>query len=150
MPALRGLAVSCKNVSDSALAKLAHFPALREIMPMDVPDSGFRHLGRCMYLEALWCMYCRDTGDIATEHIGSLTKLKSYYAGSSQITDRSLEILGCMPSLERIRLESCLKITDAGVAHLTKLPALRELTLDGMPGVNREAGSLFPVHNTPL
>ena len=44
-------------------------------------------------------MYCRDTGDLATEHIAGLPNLKEYYAGQPRITDRSLEILGTMPSL---------------------------------------------------
>ena len=47
MPALRGLAVSCLNVDDAALSVLPDFPALRQLMPMDVPDDGFRHVGRC-------------------------------------------------------------------------------------------------------
>ena len=81
MPALRGLAVSCKNVDDDGSSALPRFPALRELMPMDVPDDGFRHVGRCEQLEALWCMYCRDTGDAATEHIAGLSRLKTYYAG---------------------------------------------------------------------
>src|SRR5439155_23269020 len=59
MPALRGLAVSCKNVDDASLSALPSFAALRGLMPMDVPDEGFRHVGRCENLESLWCMYCR-------------------------------------------------------------------------------------------
>jgi hypothetical protein len=144
MPALRGLAVSCKNVDDAGLARLSQFPALRELMPMDVPDSGFRHVGECGRLEALWCMYCRDTGDAATEHLKGLANLKTYYAGASQITDRSLEILGRMESLERIEFWQCLGISDAGIAHLAGLPRLREVTLGGLPGVTLEATRLFP------
>ena len=111
---------------------------------MDVPDEGFRHVGGCRQLEALWCMYCRDTGDAATEHIAGLSRLKSYYAGESRITDRSLEILGGMTSLERIEFWACAGITNAGVAHLAGLPRLREISLDGLPGVTREAAALFP------
>lgn len=124
MPSLRGLAVSCKNVDDASLSALPLFPALRGLMPMDVPDEGFRHIGRCEQLEALWCMYCRSTGDTATEHIAGLSKLKTYYAGKTQITDRSLEILGRMPSLERLELWQCAGLTDAGIARLKALPHL--------------------------
>jgi hypothetical protein len=146
MPALRGLAVSCKNVDDASLARLPRFPALREFMPMDVPDAGFRHVGRCENLEGLWCMYCRETGDAATEHIAGLSRLKTYYAGMTRITDRSLDILGRMESLERLEFWQCAGITDAGVANLAGLPRLREITLDGLPGVTREAVALFPAH----
>ena len=47
MPTLRGLSVSCLNVADEAVAALPEFPALRELMPMDIPDAGYRHIGKC-------------------------------------------------------------------------------------------------------
>jgi hypothetical protein len=144
MPSLRGLSVSCKNVDDAALSALPRFPSLRGLMPMDVPDNGFRHVGRCEQLEALWCMYCRDTGDAATEHIAGLSMLKTYYAGATQITDRSLEILGRMPSLETIEFWECASITDAGVALLAGLPRLREITVGGSPKVTRDGMAVFP------
>ena len=143
MPALKGLALSCKYVDDAALAALPRFPALKQLLPMDVPDEGFRHVGRCEQLEDLWCMYCRESGDVATGHIAGLTKLKSYYAGDTQITDRSLEILGRMPSLERLEFWHCAGITDAGVAALAGLPRLREVSLDGLPNVSRHAAAVF-------
>jgi hypothetical protein len=144
MPALRGLAVSCKNVDDTALSALPRFPALEELLPMDVPDQGFRHVGRCPKLEAVWCMYCRDTGDAATGHISELSRLKTYYAGATKITDRSLEILGRMPSLQSIEFHECPGITDAGLAHLAGLPRLRELTIGGSPNITRAGAALFP------
>jgi hypothetical protein len=146
MPALRGLAVSCKNVDDAALSALPRFPALRELMPMDVSDEGFRHVGRREQLEDLWCMYCRDTGDTATEHLADLSHLKSYYAGATQITDRSLEILGRLSSLERIEFYECAGISNAGLAFLADLPRLREITLKGLPGITREGAEVFSAH----
>jgi hypothetical protein len=144
LPVLRGLAVSCKRVDDAALSALPAFPALRALMPMDVSDDGFRHVGGCAGLEDLWCMYCRDTGDVATGHIAGLSKLKSYYAGLSQITDESLRILGGMASLERIELHHCAGITDGGLPSLASLPRLRELILAGLPGVTRDGLAVFP------
>jgi hypothetical protein len=144
MSALKGLAVSCKNVDDAALAALPHFPALRGLMPMDVTDEGFRHIGRCEQLENLWCMYCRDTGDAATEHISGLSKLKTYYAGKTKITDYSLEILGRMPSLETLEFWECGGITNAGLAALSGLPKLREITVGGSPNVTRAGMAVFP------
>jgi hypothetical protein len=144
MPSLRGLSVSCKNVDTAALSTLPRFPSLRGLMPMDVPDDGFRHVGRCEQLEDLWCMYCRDTGDAATEHIAGLSRLKTYYAGATQITDRSLEILGRMPALETIEFWECAGITDAGIALLAGLPRLREITVGGAPKVTRDGMAAFP------
>src|SRR5207244_4106959 len=104
------------------LARLPLFPALRQLTPVDVQDDGFRHVGQCTRLEVLTCMYCRETTDAATERIRGLSALKSYYAGATQITDRSLEILGGMESLERITLYECRGVTDAGIAALARLP----------------------------
>ncbi len=145
MQSLQGVAISCKNVDDTSLSKLADFPALRELVPIDVDDAGFRHIGRCENLEALWCMYCRNTGDVATNHIAGLS-LKTYYAGKTKITNRSLEILGRMVSLEHIEFWQCAGLTDAGMQHLRGLPRLRQLSLDGLPNVTRQAIESFPSH----
>jgi hypothetical protein len=131
MPALRGLSVSCKNVEDAGVAELPKFPALRELMPMDVPDQGYRHIARCLALESLVLMYCRETSDAATEHIVSLPLLKDYFASYTCITDRTPELLSRMHSLERITLSGCAGVTNAGLAHLARLPRLRELRVSG-------------------
>jgi hypothetical protein len=144
MPALRGLSVSCRNVDEAALSTLPRFPALVEYMPMDVPDEGFIHVGRCGKLEGLWCMYCRDTGDAATEHIAGLPGLKTYYAGQTKITDRSLAILSRMRSLERLTFWSCAGITNDGIALLAGLPRLQEVNLESLPQVTRRGSAVFP------
>ena len=88
-------------------------------------------------------MYCRETTDAATEHIAQLG-LTYYYAGLTQITDRSLEVLGGMNTLEQVDLYECQGITDAGLPHLAKLPKLREVNLDGLPHVTLEGTRVFP------
>lgn len=143
MPALRGFGIGCKNVDDEALSTLPDFPALQELTPIGFQDEGFRHVGRCPRLNRLTCMYCRDTTDAATEHIAGLG-LKYYYAGLTQITDRSLEILGRMSSLEQVDLYECAGVTDAGLTYLAGLPRLREVHLDGLPGVTLEGTRVFP------
>jgi hypothetical protein len=142
MPALRSLGIGCQNVDDAALATLPDFPALRELTPIGFQDAGFRHVGRCKGLERLTCMYCRDTGDAATEHIAGL-ELKYYYAGLTKITDRSLEILGRMATLEQVDLYECQGVTDAGLVFLAGLPRLREVHLDSLPGVTLEGTRVF-------
>ena len=144
MPALRALSVSCKNVDDSALAMLPEFPALRELMPMDVPDDGFRHVGGCAQLERLVLMYCRDTGDGATEYILGLGRLSDYFASYNRITDRTPEMLAALPSLERIELHGCAGVTNTGITALGRSASLREVRLSGMQHVSRAATAGFP------
>ena len=107
MPALKGLAVSCKFVDDAALASLPDFPSLKELLPMDVRDDGFHHIGRSEKIESLILMYCRDTTDVATDHLVRMPCLQKYHAGYTLITDTSLELLSRINSLEKISFEGC-------------------------------------------
>jgi hypothetical protein len=143
MPALRSLGISCRNVDEAALSTLSKFPALRELTPIHVTDEGFAHIGRCERLEHLSCMYCRDTTDASTEHIAAL-QLRKYYAGLTQITDRSLEIFGRMESLEEFELYEVAGVTDVGLAFLAGLPRLRTVELSGLPHVTYEGTRVFP------
>jgi len=143
MSALKGLAVSCKSVSDAALASLPDFPSLKELLPMDVRDDGFRHIGRREQLESLTLMYCRDTTDVATSHITGMPNLKKYHAGYTLITDTSLELLSRLNSLEEISFEGCKHITDAGLPSLTHLPHLRDLSIGGCPKITRSGVTGF-------
>jgi len=120
---------------------------------MDVPDVGYRHIGRCRHLESLILMYCRDTTDAATEHIAGLSAtLTSYFNSYTTITDRTPEILSAMDALERITFDTCHGLTDAGIARLARLPRLRELRVSGR-GLTGAVGRPFPptvaVHREP-
>ena len=148
MPALGYLSVSCRNVDDVGLSALPRFPALRELMPMDVPDDGYRHVGRCGGLESLVLMYCRETTDAATRHITGLARLRKYFASYNRITDVTPELLSGMASLEAVTFDSCAGLTDAGIATLARLPRLRELRVSAMPNVTTAVVSAFPASVT--
>ena len=85
---------------------------------MDVPDEGYRHIGKCRGLTSLVLMYCRDTGDAATSHITGLPDLRKYFASYNRVTDRTPEMLATIPSLEEITFDSCAGLTNAGIAAL--------------------------------
>jgi hypothetical protein len=61
----------------------------------------------------------------------------------TQITDRSLEFLARMASIENLEFWQCMSLTDAGVAHLARLPNLRKLEVHSSPNVSREIRELF-------
>jgi hypothetical protein len=143
MPALRGLAVSCLNVDDVGVSALPEFPELRELMPMDVPDAGYQHVGKCEKLESLILMYCRNTTDAATGHITGLRNLSSYFNSYTTVTDRTPALLSTMDSLERITFDTCHELTNAGIARLARLPRLRELNASGRQ-ITSEVRKAFP------
>ena len=63
---------------------------------MDIPDAGYRHIGKCQSLESLVLMYCRETSDAATEQVTGLPHLRKYFASYTRITDRTPELLSTM------------------------------------------------------
>lgn len=142
MPSIRALSVSCLNVEDRGIAALPSFPSLVELMPMDVPDAGYRHIGECSTLESLVLMYCRETTDAAMEHLRHLRNLRKYFVSYNLSTDRTPEILSGIDSLEEVTLDQCAGITDAGIQHLRRLPKLRKLRAAG-PRITAAAGSGF-------
>ncbi|HEX7070771.1 MAG TPA: hypothetical protein VF190_08190, partial [Rhodothermales bacterium] len=81
--------------------------------------------------------------DRATGHITGLRNLSYYFNSYTTITDRTPELLSTMGSLERITLDTCHGLTNAGVARLARLPKLRELRVSGR-GVTSEIRAVFP------
>jgi hypothetical protein len=142
IPTLKSLSVSCLNVDDEGVASLPHFPALAELMPMDVPDEGYRHIARCPRLTSLVLMYCRETTDRSTELIAGLA-LRKYFASYNRITDRTPELLSGMESLEEVTFDSCAGLSDAGIGALARLPRLRTLRVSGMRNVTRGVVTAF-------
>jgi Leucine-rich repeat (LRR) protein len=66
--------------------------------------------------------------------LGGLCKVKqlrSLNLSGSNVDDDGLQTIAGIPSLERLELSHCVKITDAGVRHLAKLSNLTELDLRG-------------------
>jgi len=152
MPELRGLSVSCLNVDDEGISALPEFPALKELMPMDIPDDGYQHIGKCGGLESLILMYCRNTTDAATEQITTLPKLSYYFNSYTTITDRTPELLSSMDTLERITSAACHALIASGVMRLARLPRLQELRVSG-GALTASIDRMFPpsvtVHREP-
>ena len=73
--------------------------------------------------------------DLTVELAG--LRLKTYYAGYTKITDRSLGMLSRMSTLERIELEGCHAVTDAGVRQLARLSHLRTIRIESCRNVTR-------------
>ncbi len=144
MPKLRTLGVNLRNVDERGLARLASFPALRDLTPIGLGDRGFAHVGKCTSLEKLVCMYTDDIGDGAIECLGGLEHLRRFYAGETSITDRGLEVLAALPALEEVELWDCPSVTNAGLAALAQAPRLRVVKLEGLPYATRAAATLFP------
>ena len=83
---------------------------------------------------------CGNVDDAALSTLPRFPSLREL----TPITDRSLEILGVMTSLEQIEFYECLGVTDAGLGHLARLPKLREVHVGASPGVTLDGTRVFP------
>jgi hypothetical protein len=88
-------------------------------------------------------MYCRQTGDVATEHLVRLPRLRNYFASYTQITDHTPKLLSRMDSLESITFSNCAGVSDIGLEHLARLPRLQTLRVSG-PNVSQAIAKAFP------
>jgi hypothetical protein len=69
----------------------------------------------------LWGVEINDAG---AKHLAALPKLKDLVLENTDITDASLEALSRVKTLESLNLRRSTNATDAGLAHLKKLPKL--------------------------
>lgn len=129
LPNLKRLNVGGEKLADDDLEPLSRFPALQEMWPTFFGDGAYRHVGQVSQLKQLVNMYCKETGDEATEHISGLQELRKYHVWGTQITDRSLEMMSRMDALESVLFWNCPNITDEGLSKLTRLPNLASLDL---------------------
>ena len=153
---LRWLNLSYTKVDSAGLAHLAACPMLEGLWLADTPvdDSGLPAVARLARLESLKLSGTRVTSaGLATiadlKHLTSLwlarTRIEdSAIAGARPHRNRSsgscstirksrIQALAALAHLARLEVLSLSNtdISDAGVAHLARLPCLRQLTLDG-------------------
>lgn len=142
LPKLSNLSIGSKKCPDEGLACLKNFQALKVFWFANeniFTDEAFQYVAQAPNLETLVNMYVREydedynlitaTTDRSTEYLAQAKKLKAYHVWGSFITDRSLEILASMKTLEDLLFYNCPHLTNEGVAQLTSLPRLRKLDL---------------------
>lgn len=94
-------------------------------------DAGMEAVGKLKQLKSIRFWHCRNT-DAGTEHLKNLPNLKSVWLApqfTPRITDKSLESLAAIKSLEEVKITET-KLTWDGLQHLKKLPKLKKLILD--------------------
>jgi hypothetical protein len=138
LPNLTRLNVGGKQLGNDDLEPLSRYPALEEFWPTFFGDAAYRHVGQVKDLKRLINMYCKETGDEATEHISGLRHLQKYHVWGTQITDRSLELMSQIDALESVLFWNCPGITDEGLARLTRLPHLASLDLQNCEGLTAQ------------
>jgi len=126
-------AVVLNDATDQKLAlivpTLEKLPRLKSLSAThsEITDQGAQEIGRLKTLSELWLGGNRQLTGKSLSHFNELPKLRVLEMWRAQITDKDLEKFGAR-KLERFEISST-RVTDAGLAHLSALPNLKELGL---------------------
>jgi hypothetical protein len=117
----------CRRVGDACARSLAQFPTLRnlELHMTGLTDEGLAALG-VLPVEVLW-LGPRIT-DRGMQTVGTFRSLKHADICAHLVTDEGVRALAGMEELEVLWLTRS-RITDASIAVLSQLTALRELNV---------------------
>ncbi len=132
---LHFLGLSRTQITDAGAAHLAALPELWDLQIAGNPrigDATLRWAGAHPSLQSLLVSGTNIT-DAGLEHLVDSRLVFLGIDGCREITDRGLETLSQVESLESLGLDSLPLISDAGVAHLVSLPRLATLTLHVTP-----------------
>ncbi|MBW3541547.1 MAG: DUF433 domain-containing protein [Planctomycetes bacterium] len=128
---LRRLHLAGSPVDDEGLSSLRHLSGLESLDITLAPcaGTGFADLGQLERLRELAANGSgfTDEGLAALRH---LPNLRSLAIEDTEITDKGLEHLALLRSLQSLDIQRCSRITDDGVRHLAALSGLERLDMD--------------------
>lgn len=129
-PALRTLQIGHLEYSPSKLNLLAGESSAEtelDLKAFTLGDSGWRRLATCSHLLALHVDDC-DLDDARLEELAKLKSLQAFRITNCPITDDGLRKLTPLTRLKSLGLMDCDGVTEWGLAIVSKLPSIEEIT----------------------
>ncbi len=112
-----------------------------------ITDDALSGLGSLKGLTYL-SVYESPISDAPLSELSQLRGLFFLQLRETFVTDSTLNQLGRLPNLERLILSNCERISDEGISHLRDHLKLRELRIDGNPGVtDKSANAICSLSN---
>lgn len=129
---LRRLSLLNTAVTDAGLASVSELAALEELWVPNraITDEGFARLGQLKSLRRLSAPNAPELTDAGMRSLPGLPALQTFHVRGPRLTDASMPDFARCGALRELGLSA--SITDAGLAYLTRLQGLRELTLHNM------------------
>jgi WD40 repeat protein/Leucine-rich repeat (LRR) protein len=142
---LTHLDLSGTGLTEAGVKRLRGLPNLRSLHLANLPatEATMTELSHLVHLTEL--TLTNLPGDAAAAHLRRLTGLRRLAIGSSQITDKGLEVLDYLQRLVELNLSNT-AIADNGLIHLRGLTDLETLDLSGTEVTGSGFGHLAGLH----
>ena len=128
---LEELELQCQDITIASLPNLTKLTKLNSLVAYRTPvgKGGMSSLKGLTNLRKL-ILFSADIDDDSIDAINTLTGLEEAELASASISDSGLKRLN-LPSLKRLSLDSCSRVTDEGLAQFVGMPQLERLMLGG-------------------
>ncbi len=145
---LRSLNIESSDIGDPGMQ---YFRDMKELRSLDISRTmitgrSFSLLPRFPKLQRLNASH-NNLDDGSTAYLEALQDLDNLRLGSCGFSDQALVHIGKLTKLKSLHLEANAKITDAGIAHLINLKALRYLDISETQVTTACAKYLQPLTN---
>jgi F-box/leucine-rich repeat protein 14 len=123
------------SLSDQSLVALSQRTELTSLELREcrgATDEGFKSLA--LNLIHLQSMTFTSNGCItatALQNLSKMTELRSLNLSYMNVVDSTLQAIGSLYHLERLNLSGCAKVSDEGIAYISRLRMLHHVTLVG-------------------
>lgn len=147
LPNLEYLCLYGSKFTDAGCVHIKEMSSLRILSFHEnlcrISDEGLAHISQMPNLEVLCLHGMKNITDDGIAHLTKMPSLHKLNIASSQVTDRGLEYLSQIKTLEHLELPQDQKgITDRGLEYLSRLPNLKELSISRIhfidPKMNRD------------
>ncbi|KAG6586792.1 Leucine rich repeat protein [Phytophthora cinnamomi] len=119
----------CTNVDDKsmkALKGMEHLTSLQLVGCRKLTDKGIKHLSKMTVLEKLRIARCRKLTDGAFEEFAAqFPNLRELDVANCRLSEKALQHIGHIKSLEVLVIRGCQDICDDGMASLSDLINLK-------------------------
>jgi Leucine-rich repeat (LRR) protein len=145
---LQSLNISKTKITDAGLIHLKHFKNLEglglALMGRQISGPGLAHLRKVQKLKSLW-LHGTILSDADLVHLKLLVELRQLVLTETPIGNQGIVHLAAL-KLDFLDLEGT-KVGDPGVAHLSKITTLQNLSLDWTLVSDQSIGELQKLSN---
>jgi hypothetical protein len=124
---LTSLSVAFTGITDDGMKELVKLKTLKsvDLLNCTITDKGVKELLALPDLESLNLGQNFKITDDGFKQVAALKKLRRLGMSNSYVGDKTMEAISGMPELRAVTVSG--DVTDAGYAHLAKLPKLEQL-----------------------